>query len=90
MTTYTQEPDAELVGWIAEIDEQSALDVALAKVAAQVAGELTETTIEWGEDTICAVCVHPLPAGATAYADNDGVLCVDCAAVELEAAGRKG
>ena len=58
--------------------------------AAEVRNELRETTVEWGEDTICAVCVHPLPAGATAYADNDGVLCVDCAAVELEAAGRKG
>ena len=88
MSTYTQEPDADLTAWIAEIDEQSALDAALAKVAAQVAGELTETTIEWGEDTICAVCVHPLPAGATAYADNDGVLCNSCAEVELEAAGR--
>ena len=88
MTTTLQDADLDLTDWIAEIDEQSALDAALAKVAIQVAGELTETTVEWGEDTICAVCVHPLPAGATAYADNDGVLCNSCAEVELEAAGR--
>ena len=76
--TYTQAPDAELVAFMNDLR------------AAEVRNELRETTVEWGEDTICAVCVHPLPAGATAYADNDGVLCVDCAAVELEAAGRKG
>ena len=95
MSTYTQEPDADLTAWIAEIDEQSALDVALAKAMADyraqaVADNDEEVEILPGEDTICVVCEHPLPAGATAYADNDGVLCVDCAAVELEAAGRKG
>ena len=93
MSTYTQEPDTELVGWIAEIDEQSALDAALALAmadvrAAEVLNELRETEIGWGEDTICVVCEHPLPAGATAYADNDGVLCNTCAEIELEAAGR--
>ena len=35
-TTSTQEPDTELVGWIAEIDEQSALDAALALAMADV------------------------------------------------------
>lgn len=92
-TAYTQEPDLELVGWVAEIDEQSALDAALALAmadvrAAEVLNELRETTVEWGEDTRCTVCLCPLPAGATAYRDSDSVLCVDDAEFELEAAGR--
>ena len=75
-TTYTQEPDAELVAFMNDLR------------AAEVRNELRETTIEWGEDTRCTVCLCPLPAGATAYRDSDSVLCVDDAEFELEAAGR--
>jgi hypothetical protein len=76
MTTTLQDADLDLVALMNDLR------------AAEVRNELRETTVEWGEDTICAVCVHPLPAGATAYADNDGVLCNTCAEIELEAAGR--
>lgn len=75
-TTYTQEPDAELVAFMAEMR------------AAEVVNELRETTVQWGEDTRCTVCLCPLPAGATAYRDSDSVLCVDDAEFELAAAGR--
>ena len=92
-TTALQPADTELDGWLDEIDEQSALDAALALAmadvrAAEVVNELRETTVQWGEDTRCTVCLCPLPAGATAYRDADSVLCVDDAEFELEAAGR--
>jgi len=48
------------------------------------AGLLRETTVGWGEDTVCGVCLCHLPAGATAYEDRDSVLCNDCAAAEME------
>jgi hypothetical protein len=97
MSTYTQEPDADLTAWIAEIDEQSALDVALAKAMADyraqaVADNDEEVEILPGEDTICVVCGHPLPAGATGYRDKRDedrrVRCCDCKAFEDKAAGR--
>jgi|ERR1035441_836312 hypothetical protein len=97
MSTYTQEPDADLTAWIAEIDEQSALDVALAKAMADyraqaVADNDEEVEILPGEDTICVVCEHPLPAGATGYRDKRDedrrVRCCDCKAFEDKAAGR--
>ena len=76
MSTYTQAPDTELVAWLDEMR------------AAEVVNELRETTVQWGDDTRCTVCLCPLPAGATAYRDSDSVLCVDDAEFELEAAGR--
>lgn len=40
----------------------------------------TEVTIGWGEDTSCATCFAPLPAGAPAWLDEDNVpACADCA-----------
>lgn len=48
------------------------------------AGPLTETTVGWGEDTVCAVCWCALPASAPAWEDRDCTLCADCAAVEME------
>ena len=97
MTTYTQEPDADLTAWIAEIDEQSALDAALAKAMADYRAQAVkdndeEVEILPGEDTICVVCEHPLPAGATGYRDKRDedrrVRCCDCKAFEDKAAGR--
>ena len=76
MSTYTQDPDTELAAWMAEMR------------AAEVVNELRETTVQWGEDTRCTVCLCDLPAGATAYRDSDSVLCVDDAEFELAAAGR--
>jgi hypothetical protein len=99
MSTYTQEPDADLTAWIAEIDEQSALDAALAKAMADYRAQAVldndeEVQILPGEDTICVVCEHPLPAGATGYRDKRDedrrVRCCDCKAFEDKAAGRKG
>lgn len=55
----------------------------LAAITMEPAGPLTETTIQWGEDTRCSVCLCDLPASATAYVDGDGKLCVSCAAAEL-------
>ena len=80
--TTTPEATAELVGWMDEIR----LADLLTQAAAQVAGDLTETEILPGEDTICAVCEDALPAGAPAWKDRDGVLCAFCAETELEAA----
>lgn len=48
---------------------------------------LTETEIHWGEDRICTVCAEMLPAGATAYEDEDGTLCCFCAEPEIAAYG---
>jgi len=40
---------------------------------------MNETTIRWGDDTACACCGCPLPAGAPAWPDGDGLACADCA-----------
>lgn len=46
-------------------------------------GPWTEITVSWGDDTICASCECPLPAGAPAWPAGDGaVLCNDCAETE--------
>ena len=37
-----------------------------------------ETTIGPGDDTACDRCGCPLPAGAPAWPDGDGVTCADC------------
>ena len=74
--TYIQTTDWNLVIWMAEMR------------AAEVLNELRETTVADYADTMCAVCECKLPAGATAYVDADSVLCVDCAEVELTAAGK--
>ena len=98
MSTYTQEPDADLTAWIAEIDEQSALDAALAKAMADYRAQATvdnfvEVEITWS--TRCGVCDHPLDPGDVAWEDkrdegNGPKLCTMCCGFELEAAGRKG
>ncbi|HMH94174.1 MAG TPA: hypothetical protein VK586_24220 [Streptosporangiaceae bacterium] len=45
-----------------------------------------EITVGWGDDTTCAACCCPLPAGAPAWPDSDGRLsCVDCTAAEAAA-----
>ena len=75
--TCSQTADMDLVKWMAEIR------------AAEVLNELRETTVADYADTMCVVCECKLPAGATAYADTDSVLCVDCAEVELSAAAGK-
>ena len=96
-TTYAQEPDAELVGWMSDLRQQSALDAALAKAMADYRAQAVldndeEVQILPGEDTICVVCEHPLPAGATGYRDKRDedrrVRCCDCKAFEDKAAGR--
>jgi len=46
---------------------------------ARIAGGGLETTIRWGDDTACDRCGCPLPAGAPAWPDGDGVTCADCA-----------
>ena len=68
-TTYAQEPDAELVGWMSDLRQQSALDAALAKAMAGYRAQAVldndeEVQILPGEDTICVICEHSLPAGA--------------------------
>lgn len=35
-------------------------------------------TIAWGDDTLCARCECPLPAGAPAWPTGDGLNCADC------------
>jgi hypothetical protein len=41
--------------------------------------EPPQVTIAHGDDTACDRCGHPLPAGAPAWPDGDGVNCADCA-----------
>jgi hypothetical protein len=43
-----------------------------------------EMTIAVGEDTACARCERPLPAGSPAWPDGDVVLCADCASASNE------
>jgi hypothetical protein len=47
------------------------------------AGELTEITIGWNEDTKCTGCFTDLPAGAPAWEDADSLLCAGCAEAEI-------
>ena len=98
MTATLQDADLDLVAWVAEIDHQSALDKALAKAMADYRAQAVidndeEVQILPGEDTICVVCEHPLPATATGYCDKRDphprpVRCCDCKAFEDKAAGR--
>ena len=93
-TTYTQEPDADLTAWIAEIGEQSALDAALAKAMADyraqaVIDHFVEVEITW--PTWCGVCPDRLLPGDVAWEDerdegNGPKLCTDCKADEEDAA----
>src|ERR1039457_7266236 len=93
-TTYTQEPDAELVGWMSDLRQQSALDAALAKAMADyraqaVTDNFVEVEITWS--TRCGVCDHPLDPGDVAWEDkrDEGKgpkLCTMCCADEKDAA----
>jgi hypothetical protein len=50
-----------------------------------------EVTIGAGEDTICADCFCPLPAGAPAWPGESGQpLCADCTVIAGEASGALG
>jgi hypothetical protein len=40
---------------------------------------MTEITIGWGDDTACARCWTPLPAGAPAWPAGGSLVCADCA-----------
>jgi hypothetical protein len=76
----TSQEDRELARAMAEYRAQAVID------------NDEEVQILPGEDTICVVCEHPLPAGATGYRDKRDedrrVRCCDCKAFEDKAAGR--
>jgi hypothetical protein len=40
---------------------------------------MREVTVGCGEDTSCARCGCPLPAGAPALVAGDAEICIDCA-----------
>ena len=50
----------------------------------EVTAQPREIQIGWGGDTRCDGCLCSLPAGATGYATNGGVICVDCRERETE------